>query len=149
NEREEKRERDERHEGKKKTSVLPIHVCVHSLRDNGCSPSDIEIASVRLTYLSVDEEARRVRGSLLGRVKHKSISLHSTTSREEATTGLSILNARMRGERSHLVCISMYHDSGVGNSRFIRRYLLDSRYQWPHPVPPCRIGARGNKISRE
>lgn len=83
--------------GGKKTSVPSIHVCVHSLRDNGCLPGDIEIASVRLTYLSVHEEARRVRGSLLGRVKHKSISLYSTASREEATTtASSILNGRGR-----------------------------------------------------
>lgn len=70
----------------------PIHVCVHSLRDNGCSPGDIEIASVKVTYLSVHESRRerRVGGSPVGRVKHKSISLHSTASGEKATTGPNV-----------------------------------------------------------
>lgn len=71
----------------------PIHVCVHSLRDNGCSPGDIEIASVKLTYLSMHEEERRVEGSPVGRVKHKSISLHSTASGEKATTGFERLES--------------------------------------------------------
>lgn len=70
-----------------------IHVCVHSLRDNGCSPCDIEIASVKLTYPSVHEEARRVGGSPVDRVKHKSISLHSTASREEVTIGSTVSKA--------------------------------------------------------
>lgn len=46
----------------------------------------------------------------------------------------------------------MYHDSGVGNSRSIRNADTYSMawYQRPHPAsPPCRIVARGNRISRE
>lgn len=69
----------------------PIHVCVHSLRDNGCSPSDIEIASVRVC-LSLRARGR-VGGSSVGRVKHKSISLHSTASREEVTTDWNVSKA--------------------------------------------------------
>lgn len=72
-----------KYEGRKKTSIPLIHVCVHSLRDNGCSLCDIEIASVKLTYPSIHEEERRVRGSPVGRVKHKSISLHSTARAEK------------------------------------------------------------------
>lgn len=90
---EQKRERErerKKYEGREKTSVPLIHVCVHNLRDNGCSPCDIEIASVKLTYPFVHEEERRVGGSSVGRVKHKSISLHSTASREEATIGSNI-----------------------------------------------------------
>lgn len=70
-----------------------IYVCVHNMRDNGCSPCDIEIASVKLTYPSVHEEERRVRGSPVGRVKHKSISLHSTASEEKATIGSNVSKA--------------------------------------------------------
>jgi len=76
----EKENKESMEEGKKKTSVPLIHVCVHSLHDNGCSLGDIEIASVKLTYLSIYKKERRVSGSPVGRVKHKSISLHSTAS---------------------------------------------------------------------
>lgn len=59
-----KRERDRKSmKGGKKTSVPLIHVCVHSLRDNGCSPCDIEIASVKLSLRAGgSEEGRRVAG---------------------------------------------------------------------------------------
>lgn len=93
--------------GGKKTSAPLIHVCVHSLRDNGCSPCDIEIASVKLTYPSVREEERRVGGSPVGRVKHKSISLHSTASREEATTGWNVSKASTVGGRPERLYINI------------------------------------------
>lgn len=106
----------------------PIHVCVHSLRDNGCSPGDIEIASVKLTYLSVYEGERRVGGSPAGRVKHKSISLHSTASGEKATTGT-------RTSRKFTV--------GGRPGRLYQHFCLHceiftSLYRLPERVPPVR-----------
>lgn len=109
----------------KKTSVPPIHVCVHSLRDNGCEPGDIEIASVKLTYLSVYEEGRRVGGSPVGRVKHKSISLHSTASGEnrQTTAGSNV---------------SKVHD-GWTLGTFVSTFLFALRNICvPRAVSPCR-----------
>lgn len=102
----------------------PIHVCVHSLRDNGCSPGDIEIASVKLTYLSMHEEERRVGGSPVGRVKHKSISLHSTASGEKATTGSNVSKVHGRWTFGTFVSTFLFALRNI----YVRRF----------PVSPAR-----------
>ncbi|KYN20803.1 hypothetical protein ALC57_06709 [Trachymyrmex cornetzi] len=138
-------------EGRKKTSVPLIHVCVHSLHDNGCSLGDIEIASVKVTYLSIYEKERRVDGLEATSIIEKFVI------DDIARVTVMALNrdAEQSGKRSRLVCISMYHDHGdVGNSRSIRNADTYSMAGTSGHIPPlCRAASSleviGFHVSKE
>ncbi|EGI57819.1 hypothetical protein G5I_14005 [Acromyrmex echinatior] len=135
-------------EERKKTSVPLIHMCVHSLHDNGCSLGDIEIASVKLTYLSMYEKERRVVVVLLHYLEAISI-IEKFVIDDIACVTVMALNrdADQSGKRSRLVCISMYHDhSDVGNSRFIRNADTYSMAGTGGHVPPLCCAASSLEV---
>lgn len=68
----------------------PIHVCVHSLRDNGCSPGDIEIASVKLSLHARGREKGRKGRWLAGLSINQSVCIQLRAERRQPPARTSL-----------------------------------------------------------